>query len=41
VQTSAEGKIEFGELVMGVVADAQVVLSEQIRASILQVTLGA
>ena len=30
----------FGEPLTGVAADAQVVLSEQIRHSILQVTLG-
>ncbi len=41
LKTSAAGNIEFGELIMGVVADAQVVLSEQIRTSILQVTLDA
>jgi glycerol-3-phosphate O-acyltransferase len=40
VQTSAEGKLAFGELLLGVAADAQLVLSEQIRTSILQVTLG-
>jgi len=40
VQTSAEGKLLFGAPLMGVSADAQLVLSEQIRTSILQVTLG-
>jgi len=30
----------FGEPLLGVAADAQLVLSEQIRHSILQVTLG-
>jgi glycerol-3-phosphate O-acyltransferase len=40
VQTSEEGNLLFGELLLGVAADAQLVLSEQIRHSILQVTLG-
>jgi glycerol-3-phosphate O-acyltransferase len=40
VQTTAEGNLAFGELLLGVAADAQLVLSEQIRNSILQVTLG-
>ncbi|MGA2189503.1 MAG: glycerol-3-phosphate 1-O-acyltransferase PlsB [Steroidobacteraceae bacterium] len=40
VQTSADGNLLFGELLLGVAADAQMVLSEQIRHSILQVTLG-
>jgi glycerol-3-phosphate O-acyltransferase len=40
VQESAEGKLLFGEQLAGVAADAQLVLSEQIRHSILQVTLG-
>lgn len=40
VQISAAGNLVFGELLMGVAADAQLVLSEQIRNSILQVTLG-
>jgi len=40
VQTSVEGKLMFGDLLLGVAADAQLVLSEQIRHSILQVTLG-
>jgi glycerol-3-phosphate O-acyltransferase len=39
IQTSADEKLEFGELLLGVAADAQLVLSEQIRLSILQVTL--
>jgi glycerol-3-phosphate O-acyltransferase len=40
VQTSVEGRLAFGEPLLGVGADAQLVLSEQIRHSILQVTLG-
>ncbi len=40
VQTGADGAIHFGEPLMGVAADAQLVLSEQIRHDILQVTLG-
>jgi glycerol-3-phosphate O-acyltransferase len=40
VQTSADGNLLFGELLLGVATDAQLVLSEQIRHSILQVTLG-
>jgi glycerol-3-phosphate O-acyltransferase len=40
VQTSDDGMLLFGELLLGVAADAQLVLSEQIRHSILQVTLG-
>ncbi|HUX74037.1 MAG TPA: glycerol-3-phosphate 1-O-acyltransferase PlsB [Steroidobacteraceae bacterium] len=40
VQTSADGKLEFGDALLAVAADAQWVLSEQIRHSILQVTLG-
>ena len=40
VRTSAQGQLEFGELLLGVAADAQLVLSEQIRHSILQVTSG-
>jgi glycerol-3-phosphate O-acyltransferase len=40
IQISAEGKLLFGDLLLGVAADAQLVLSEQIRHSILQVTLG-
>ena len=40
VRTSAEGNLLFGDMLLGVAADAQLVLSEQIRHSILQVTLG-
>jgi hypothetical protein len=40
VQTSEDGNLLFGELLLGVATDAQLVLSEQIRHSILQVTLG-
>jgi glycerol-3-phosphate O-acyltransferase len=40
IQISADGTLLFGELLFGVAADAQLVLSEQIRHSILQVTLG-
>jgi glycerol-3-phosphate O-acyltransferase len=40
IQTSEDGKLLFGEPLLGVAADARVVLSEQIRHSILQVTLG-
>ncbi len=40
VQASADGNLEFGEALLGVATDAQLVLSEQIRHSILQVTLG-
>jgi glycerol-3-phosphate O-acyltransferase len=40
VQTSEEGRLSFGEPLLAVGADAQLVLSEQIRHSILQVTLG-
>jgi len=40
VENGAEGKLEFGELLLAVAGDAQLVLSEQIRHSILQVTLG-
>jgi glycerol-3-phosphate O-acyltransferase len=39
VNTDAAGAITFGEALLGVAADAQVVLSEQIRHDILQVTL--
>ncbi|MGH8293961.1 MAG: glycerol-3-phosphate 1-O-acyltransferase PlsB [Steroidobacteraceae bacterium] len=38
VRSSAAGKLEFDEVLMRVAADAQLVLSEQIRHSILQVT---
>ena len=40
VQTSDDGNLVYGDLLSGVAADAQFVLSEQIRHSILQVTLG-
>ena len=40
VQTAEEGRLSFGEPLLAVAADAQLVLSEQIRHSILQVTLG-
>jgi glycerol-3-phosphate O-acyltransferase len=40
IQNSPAGKLLFGEALLGVVEDAQGVLSEQIRHSILQVTLG-
>lgn len=40
VQASDDGRLQFGEPLFGVSADAQLVLSEQIRHSILQVTLG-
>jgi glycerol-3-phosphate O-acyltransferase len=40
IQIAAEGKIHYGEPLLAVAVDAQLVLSEQIRHSILQVTLG-
>ena len=40
IQVSRDGKLLFGEPLLAVAADAQLVLSEQIRHSILQVTLG-
>jgi glycerol-3-phosphate O-acyltransferase len=40
VQVSEEGRLAFGGPLLAVAADAQLVLSEQIRHSILQVTLG-
>ncbi len=40
IQASGEGALAFGEPLLAVAADAQRVLSEQIRHSILQVTLG-
>ncbi len=40
IQLSADKKLMFGEPLLGVATDAQLVLSEQIRHSILQVTLG-
>jgi glycerol-3-phosphate O-acyltransferase len=41
IQVSEEGRLSFGEPLLAVAADAQMVLSEQIRHSILQVTLGS
>ena len=41
IQASEDSKLTFGEPLLGVAADAQLVLSEQIRHSILQVTLGS
>ncbi len=38
VRNSGEGKLEFDEVLMRVASDAQFVLSEQLRHSILQVT---
>ena len=40
IQMSEDKKLTFGQPLLGVAADAQLVLSEQIRHSILQVTLG-
>ncbi len=40
IQSSDDERLLFGDPLHGVAADAQVVLSEQIRHSILQVTLG-
>jgi len=40
VQTGEDGTLNFGEPLLGVATDAQLVLSEQIRHDILQVTLG-
>jgi glycerol-3-phosphate O-acyltransferase len=40
IQISPDKKLLFGEPLLAVGADAQLVLSEQIRHSILQVTLG-
>ncbi|HEY2684279.1 MAG TPA: glycerol-3-phosphate 1-O-acyltransferase PlsB [Steroidobacteraceae bacterium] len=40
IQSSADEKLVFGDPLLGVAQDAQWVLSEQIRHSILQVTLG-
>ncbi|HEV7613050.1 MAG TPA: glycerol-3-phosphate 1-O-acyltransferase PlsB [Steroidobacteraceae bacterium] len=40
IQESEDRTLLFGEPLLGVAADAQLVLSEQIRRSILQVTLG-
>jgi glycerol-3-phosphate O-acyltransferase len=41
IQAAEDGRLSFGEPLLGVAADAQMVLSEQIRHSILQVTLGS
>jgi glycerol-3-phosphate O-acyltransferase len=41
IQVSADDHLSFGEPLLAVAADAQLVLSEQIRHSILQVTLGS
>jgi glycerol-3-phosphate O-acyltransferase len=40
IQAAADGTIQFGEPLFAVAADARLVLSEQIRHDILQVTLG-
>jgi glycerol-3-phosphate O-acyltransferase len=40
IQASGDGRLLFGEPLLAVAADAQLVLSQQIRHSILQVTLG-
>jgi len=40
ITASDDGMLTFGEPLLGVAADAQLVLSEQIRHDILQVTLG-
>jgi hypothetical protein len=40
VRASAEGNLEFDEVLLRVAQDAQFVLSEQLRHSILQVTQG-
>ncbi len=40
ITASDDGTLAFGEPLLGVAADAQLVLSEQIRHDILQVTLG-
>jgi len=40
IQVSEDGRLAFGEPLLAVASDAQLVLSEQIRHSILQVTLG-
>jgi glycerol-3-phosphate O-acyltransferase len=40
IQVSEDGRLSFGDPLLAVAADAQMVLSEQIRHSILQVTLG-
>jgi glycerol-3-phosphate O-acyltransferase len=38
IRSGEGGKLEFDEVLVRVAADAQIVLSEQIRHSILQVT---
>jgi glycerol-3-phosphate O-acyltransferase len=40
IQAAEDGRLSFGDALLAVAADAQLVLSEQIRHSILQVTLG-
>ena len=40
VSVDAEGRLHFDDVLIRVAADAQLVLSEQIRHSILQVTHG-
>jgi glycerol-3-phosphate O-acyltransferase len=40
VTTAQDGSLVFGEPLLGVAADAQLVLSEQLRHDILQATLG-
>jgi glycerol-3-phosphate O-acyltransferase len=40
IQVASDGKLQYGEPLLAVGVDAQLVLSEQIRHSILQVTLG-
>jgi glycerol-3-phosphate O-acyltransferase len=40
IHVSDDSRLSFGEPLLAVAADAQLVLSEQIRHSILQVTLG-
>jgi glycerol-3-phosphate O-acyltransferase len=41
IQVSEDSRLSFGEPLLAVATDAQLVLSEQIRHSILQVTLGS
>ena len=41
IQVSEDSRLAFGDPLLAVAADAQLVLSEQIRHSILQVTLGS
>jgi len=40
IMAAEDGTIRFGEPLLGVATDAQLVLSEQLRHDILQVTLG-